>query len=338
MGKIWLRQITLFIPTLLGVSLVAFILIRMVPGDPVLLMLGERGASAEQYAAMQQKLGLHRPLYQQYLLFMGAALSGNLGTSTLTQRPVVEEFFDRFPATLELGLCAMALAITLGIPAGVLAATKRGSPFDYVVMGFSLVCYSMPLFWWALILIFVFSVHWGLTPVSGRIDVLFDLEPITGFLLLDCLIQKNFAAFVSALRHLILPTLALGTIPLAVIARMARSSMLEVIDQDYMRTARAKGLGAWRVLWIHGLRNALVPVITVIGLQFGSIITGAILTETIFSWPGIGKWMVLSVSQRDYPVIQGGVLLIAIMVIGVNMLVDVAYALIDPKLGSGGHS
>ena len=338
MGKIWLRQITLFIPTLLGVSLVAFILIRMVPGDPVLLMLGERGANAEQYAAMQQKLGLHRPLYQQYLLFMGAALTGNLGKSTLTQRPVVEEFFDRFPATLELGLCAMALAIALGIPAGVLAATKRGSPFDYVVMGFSLVCYSMPLFWWALILIFVFSVHWGLTPVSGRIDVLFDLEPMTGFLLLDCLIQKNFAAFVSALRHLILPTLALGTIPLAVIARMTRSSMLEVIHQDYMRTARAKGLGAWRVLWVHGLRNALVPVITVIGLQFGSIITGAILTETIFSWPGIGKWMVLSVSQRDYPVIQGGVLLIATMVIGVNMLVDVTYALIDPKLGSGGHS
>ena len=332
MGNLLLRQLSSFALTLLGVSLLAFALVRMVPGDPVLLMLGERGGSPEQYAAMEKKLGLDRPLYQQYFLFMGKALTGDLGTSTLTQRPVAQEFFSRFPATLELGLASMIFAILIGIPAGMLAAMKHNTPFDYSVMGLSLVGYSMPVFWWALILIIFFSVELGLTPVAGRIHVLFDLEPITGLLLLDSLLQGNIAAFLSALRHLLLPATVIGTIPLAVIARMTRSSMLEVISKDYIRTARAKGLNEQRVIIFHGLRNALIPVITVIGLQFGSIMTGAILTETIFSWPGIGKWMVLSVAQRDYPVIQGGVLIIASFIITINILVDLIYVFINPQM------
>ena len=327
-----LKQLSSFIPTLLGVSLVSFLLIRMIPGDPVRLMLGERGGTPKQYREMQQKLGLDRPLYQQYFLFIGRAIMGDLGKSTLTQRPVREEFFDRFPATLELGLSAILMAIVLGIPAGIIAAIKHNSFFDYSIMGLSLVGYSMPIFWWGLILIIFFSVQWGITPVAGRIHVLFDLEPLTGFLLIDTLLHGNIAAFFSALRHLLLPSLVIGTIPLAVVARMTRSSMLEVIPKDYMRTARAKGLREREILIFHGLRNALIPVITVIGLQFGSIITGAILTETIFSWPGIGKWMVLSVTQRDYPVIQGGVLIIASMIVLMNTLIDFIYSLANPKM------
>ena len=332
MRRFILKQLSFFIPTLLGVSLVSFVLIRIIPGDPVRLMLGERGGTPKQYREMQQKLGLDRPLYQQYFLFIGRALTGDLGKSTLTQRPVGEEFFDRFPATLELGFVAILISIVLGIPAGIIAAIKHNSFFDYSIIGLSLVGYSMPIFWWGLILIIFFSVQLGITPVSGRIHVLFDLEPITGFLLIDTLLHGNIAAFLSAFRHILLPSIVISTIPLAVVTRMTRSSMLEVIPKDYMRAARAKGLNERDILIFHGLRNALIPVITVIGLQFGSIITGAILTETIFSWPGIGKWMVLSVAQRDYPVIQGGILIIASMIVLMNTLIDFIYSLANPKI------
>ncbi|MCY4643553.1 MAG: ABC transporter permease subunit [Bacteriovoracales bacterium] len=332
MGGFFLRQLSTAIPTLMGVSLLAFALVRLVPGDPVLLMLGERGGSEEQYAQMEKKLGLHLPLYRQYLGFIGNAATGDLGKSTLTQRPVTEEFFSRFPATLELGLCAILFAVFIGIPAGVVAAMKHHSAFDYTIMGLSLVGHSMPIFWWALILIIAFSVNLGLTPVSGRIHILYDIPSVSGLFLVDTLLQGNIEAFFSALRHLLLPTVVIGTIPLAVVARMTRSSMLEVLHKDYVRTARAKGLEERNVLIFHALRNALIPLITVIGLQFGSIITGAILTETIFSWPGIGKWMVHSVEQRDYPVIQGGVLIIASMVIFINMAVDAIYALVNPQM------
>ncbi len=326
------------IPTLVGISLLAFILIRLVPGDPVMLLLGERGADPKIYREMQQNLGLDKPMTEQYWVFLKKAVKGDLGKSIISKRSVVEEFFDRFPATLELGMTALFLAIFLGIPLGIIAAVKHNSFFDYFLMGGSLLGYSMPIFWWGLILIIVFSVNLGWTPVSGRIDVLYDIEPITGFFTIDTLIdqelvkEEGLAPFWSALKHLILPAVAMGTIPLAVMARMTRSAMLEVLGEDYIRTARAKGLPYFKVIALHALRNALIPIITIAGLMFGSLITGAILTETIFSWPGIGKWLVASINARDYPVIQGGVLFIAIMVVSLNVFVDSLYALVNPKM------
>lgn len=303
-----------------------------------MLLLGERGADPKVYKEMRSELGLDKPLHTQYFIFLGNALKGDLGKSIISKRKVTEEFFSRFPATLELGLAALLFASLVGIPLGIFAALKRNSFFDYVLMGGSLVGYSMPIFWWGLILIIVFSVGLGLTPVSGRIDVLYEVNTITGFYLLDTLFdtelinEEGIAPFTSALNHLILPAIAMGTIPLAVLARMTRSSMLEVLGEDYIRTAKAKGLPYKKIVLIHGLRNALIPIVTVLGLMFGSIITGAILTETIFSWPGIGKWLVASINARDYPVIQGGVLFIATMVVLINLSVDFIYSIINPKM------
>ena len=323
--------------TLVGVTLFSFFLIRMAPGDPVLLLLGERGADPALYQEMKKNLGLDKPPLVQYGLFMKNAIQGDLGKSIVSKRKVTEEFWSRFPATLELGLCVMIVAICLGIPLGVYAAYRRNSIWDYTLMGGSLTGYSMPLFWWALILILIFSVQLGWTPVSGRMSVMFDIEPITGFFLIDSLLPETleaegFDVFFSVLHHLILPTLAMATIPLAIIARMTRSSMLEVLGQDYIRTAMAKGATTFQLIFKHALRNALIPIMTVAGLLFGSIITGAVLTETIFSWPGIGKWLVASVNARDYPVIQGGVLFIATFIVVINTIVDLLYFWANPKL------
>ena len=337
MLNFFLRRLGVLVPTFMGVSIIAFGLIRLVPGDPVLLMIGERGASPAVYQQIRTELGLNLPIYKQYLIFVGHALHGNLGTSIVSKQPVIQEFLARFPATVELGLLAMFWSVLLGLPLGVLAALKRNSWLDYVVMGGSLVGYSMPIFWWGLILILVFSVNLGWTPVSGRISVEYDIPSITGFLLADVWFlsvswAERAAAFWDALKHMILPAIALGTIPLATVARMTRSSMLEVVGEDYIRTARAKGLGSKRIIVVHALRNALVPVITVIGLILGTLVTGAILTETIFSWPGIGRWLVKSVTSRDYPVIQGGILIIAAIIVLINMLVDIAYAWANPRM------
>ncbi|RYZ65283.1 MAG: ABC transporter permease subunit, partial [Proteobacteria bacterium] len=322
MFRYLLKRLVEVIPTLIGITVISFALIRMIPGDPVLLMIGERGASPEVLAEMRAAYGLDKSLPVQYGVFVGNALKGDLGTSITSSRPVMEEFTERFTATLELGVVALILAILIGLPLGVLAAVKRNSLFDYSLMTTSLIGYSMPIFWWGLILILIFSVQLGWTPVAGRMDVMFDVPHWTGFYLIDVWKSSEaWPAFKSALSHLILPAIALGTIPLATIARMTRSSMLEVLGEDYMRTARAKGLSRVRVIFLHGLRNALVPVITVIGLMAGTIVTGAVLTETIFSWPGIGLWLVDSVRQRDYPVIQSGILLIATIIIVVNLLV-----------------
>lgn len=325
------------IPTLVGISLLSFIVIRLVPGDPVMLMLGERGADPQVYQEMKTNLGLDKPIIEQYLVYMKNAVQGDFGRSIVSKRTVTGEFFDRFPATLELGICAMFFAILLGIPAGVYAAVKRNSFADYALMGTSLVGYSMPIFWWGLILIIIFSVNLGITPVSGRLDVMFDVKTITGFMLIDSLNpevlnEEGLMPFISALKHLILPTIAMGTIPLAVVARMTRSSVLEVLRAPYIQTAKAKGQNFTKIIWMHAFRNALIPIVTVIGLLFGSIITGAILTETIFSWPGIGKWLVASIHARDYPVIQGGILFIATMVILINFLVDIIYTIVNPRL------
>lgn len=327
-----LRRVGLVVPTFLGITLLVFSLIHMIPGNAVEALSGERGMDPARYARLIHEFGLDQPLYVQYIDYLARILKGDLGVSIITHESVLTEFAALFPATLELSFCAMLLALSIGLPAGIIAALKRNTFLDYSVMGVSLTGYSMPIFWWALLLILLFSVTLGWTPVSGRIDILFDLPPGTGFMLIDSLLSDESGAFKSALSHLILPTIALGTIPLAVIARMTRSAMLEVLREDYVRTARAKGLSRLRVIGIHALRNALIPVVTVIGLQVGTLLAGAILTETIFSWPGIGKWLVEAIHRRDYPVVQGGILLSASIIILVNLSVDVLYGVINPRI------
>ena len=327
-----LGRLAVLIPTFIGVSIIAFAFIRILPGDPVMLMSGERVMSQERYNEISHMLGYDRPLIVQYLDYIGGILTGDFGNSIVTRRPVLDDFMALFPATLELSLCAMFLAVLIGVPAGVFAAIKRGSFFDQAIMGTALVGYSMPIFWWGLLLIIVFSGVLGWTPVSGRISLLYYFPPVTGFMLIDSLLSGQDGAFTSAVSHLILPSIVLATIPLAVIARQTRSAMLEVLGEDYVRTARAKGLSPFRVIGIHSLRNALIPVITTIGLQVGVMLAGAILTETIFSWPGIGKWMVDSVFRRDYPVIQSGLLIIAGIIMLVNLAVDLLYGLINPRI------
>ncbi len=332
MIKFILKKIGVLVPTFFGVTLVAFIFIRMLPGDPVMLMAGERGMSDARHAELMQQFGYDRPIMVQYGSYVVDLMHGDLGNSIITKRPVLEEFLVLFPATIELSVCALLLAVLIGLPAGIIAAVKRGSFFDHTIMTAALTGYSMPIFWWGLLLIIFFSGTLGWTPVSGRISLLFYFEPVTGFMLIDSFLSGQEGAFQSAVSHLILPSIVLSTIPLAVIARQTRSAMLEVLGEDYVRTARAKGLGPIRVVGLHALRNALIPVITVIGLQVGVLFAGAILTETIFSWPGIGKWMVDSIFRRDYPSVQGGLLMIAAVVMLVNLVVDLMYGFINPQI------
>jgi dipeptide transport system permease protein len=327
-----LRRLALIVPTFIGVTLLAFALIHLIPGDPVENISGERGMDPARRARLLHEFGLDRPLPAQYGRYVVQLLHGDLGTSLTTHDSVAHEFATLFPATVELAFFALLLAVVVGLPAGVLAAVKRNTAADYVIMGVSLTGYSMPIFWWALLLILFFSVQLGWTPVSGRIAVEYDIPAVTGFMLVDTLRAGDAGAFRSALSHLILPAIALGTIPLAVIARMTRSAMLEVLREDYVRAARAKGLPRWRVIVVHALRNALIPVVTVVGLQVGLLLSGAILTETIFSWPGIGNWLIHGVQSRDYPVVQGGILLIAAIVIAVNLLVDMLYGIVNPRI------
>jgi len=327
-----LTRLSLLVPTFIGMTLLAFFLIRLVPGDPIETLAGERGIDPARHAELLKAYGFDKPLIAQYGIYIARVLHGDLGKSVITQEPVMSEFLSLFPATVELALCAIVFALVLGIPAGILAAVRRNSIFDHGVMAVSLTGYSMPIFWWGLLLILFFSVQLGWTPVSGRIAVQYFIEPSSGFLLIDSLRAGDVEAFWSALHHLILPTIVLGTVPLAVIARMTRSAMLEVLGEDYIRTARAKGLSRFRVVALHALRNALIPVVTVIGLQVGVLFTGAILTETIFSWPGVGKWLIEAIGRRDYPVLQGGMLLLGVIVMIVNLLVDVAYGVINPRI------
>jgi len=327
-----LTRLGLLLPTFFGVTLIAFLFIHLLPGDPIEILAGERGVSPERHARLMQELGFDRPLWEQYVSYLGNILQGDLGRSIVTKQPIIKEFLTLFPATVELSLCAIILAVLIGLPVGILAAIRRGTVFDHSVMAVTLTGYSMPIFWWGLLLIILFSGILGWTPVSGRLSLLYYVEPVTGFMLIDTLLSDQEGAFLSAVRHLILPTIVLGTIPLAVIARQTRSAMLEVLGEDYVRTARAKGLPPWRVVGLHALRNALIPVVTTIGLQVGVLLAGAILTETIFSWPGVGKWLVDSIFRRDYPAVQGGLLLIASLVMVVNLVVDLLYGLINPRI------
>ncbi|BDH44158.1 dipeptide ABC transporter permease DppB [Salmonella enterica subsp. enterica serovar Choleraesuis] len=330
-----LRRLGLVIPTFIGITLLTFAFVHMIPGDPVMIMAGERGISPERHAQLMAALGLDKPLWQQYLNYIYGVLHGDLGISLKSRIPVWEEFVPRFKATLELGVGGMLFAVIVGIPVGVLAAVKRGSVFDHTAVGISLTGYSMPIFWWGMMLIMLVSVQLNLTPVSGRIsDTVFldDTLPLTGFMLIDTFFWGEPGDFKDAVMHILLPAIVLGTIPLAVIVRMTRSSMLEVLGEDYIRTARAKGLSRMRVILIHALRNAMLPVVTVIGLQVGTLLAGAILTETIFSWPGLGRWLIEGLQRRDYPVVQGGVLLVATLIILVNLLVDLLYGVVNPRI------
>ena len=331
-----LRRLALTIPTFFALMFVTFVAIRLVPGDPVEVRVGERGISPERLAQFRHELGLDQPVWKQFLDYCGQLLQGNFGTSLSTNQSVLTEFAALFPATLELSFFAMLLAVLIGLPAGTLAAARRGTWFDQGLMGLSVTGYSMPIFWWGLLLIMLVGERWGLTPVSGRIDLIqYYFEPVTGFMTIDAWLSGQPGAVADALHHLVLPAFVLGTVPLAVVARMTRSAMLEVLSEDYVRTARAKGLPAWRVVGLHALRNAMIPVVTVIGLQVGALMAGAVLTETIFSWPGVGKWLIESISRRDYPALQGGVMLISAIVIGVNLLVDLAYGLVNPRIRHG---
>jgi len=326
------RRLALIVPTFVGVTLLGFLLIHAIPGDPVEVRVGERGISPERLAYFRHELGLDQPLWKQFVDYEGQLLRGNLGRSVVTQESVWTEFKTFFPATIELASCALAFAILLGLPLGVMAAVRRGSALDYGLIGISVTGASMPIFWWGLMAVLVFSVALGWTPVSGRIDDLFYVEPWSGFLLIDSWFSDEPGAFRSTVRHLILPAIVLGTVPLATIARMTRSAMLEVLGEDYVRTARAKGLAPSRVVVVHALRNALIPVVTVLGLQVGALLGGAILTETVFAWPGVGHWLVESVQRRDYNVLQGGTLMIAVLVMLVNLGVDVLYGVLNPRL------
>jgi dipeptide transport system permease protein len=327
-----LRRVVQIVPTFIGVTFLSFLLIHLVPGDPIEVRFGEHGIAPQRLAELRHEAGLDRPLWQQFARYELQIAHGDLGDSVVTHKPVWDEFKTLFPATLELSLAAILFAVALGLPMGVIAAVKRGSAFDYGLMGISVTGASMPIFWWGLMVVLIFSVALGWTPVSGRIGDAYYVEPWTGFMLIDAWWSDDAGAVRSAWSHLVLPMVVLGTIPLATIARMTRSSMLEVLGEDYIRTARAKGLSGPRVVVVHALRNALIPVVTVFGLQVGTLLGGAILTETIFSWPGVGHWLVESIQRRDYPVLQGGTLLVASLVMLVNLGVDLTYGFLNPRI------
>ena len=332
MGRFVLRRVILLVPILLGLTLLIFVFIHLLPGDPAIAILGERATPAN-VERVRAALGLDRPLYEQYLQYMGGLLQGDLGRSFITNRDVVDDFLQRFPATIELSLAAMLFAVTLGIPLGLYTAKRRGSWIDQGGAVASLIGISIPIFFLGLMLKFVFSIHFPILPSSGRIDLVEHFVPrVTNFMLVDSLIAGQPGAFVDALRHLILPGIALGTIPLAVIMRVTRASVIDVVNEDYVRTARAKGLSEGTVDGRHVLRNALLPVVTVIGLQTGLLFGGAILTETIFAWGGVGRWIYDAVTTRDYAVIQSGILMLALIFVLVNLAVDVSYGLLNPRI------
>ena len=325
------RRLLGIIPVLFGISLLVFLFLHLIPGDPAVVMLGER-AEPERIAALRSKLGLERPLWEQYLFFVGNLLQGDLGTSIFNQLTIKEQLARRWPATFELATAATLFAVIIGVPFGILAAVRKNTIVDNLATSFSLLGVSLPVFWLGLLLVYLFAVNLQWLPAGGRLSIDVDalFQPITGFYVLDALAQPQ--TFWDVAKHLILPAITLGTIPLAILTRITRSAMLEVLSQDYVRTARAKGLTERRVIWHHAFKNALLPVVTIIGLQFGTLLGGAILTETIFSWPGIGSWIYEGILNRDYPVVQGGVIFVALVFVIVNLVVDLSYALLDPRI------
>jgi peptide/nickel transport system permease protein len=326
-----IRRIFILIPTLLGVSIIVFLMLRLTPGDPAELLLGER-ATEKALHEIREHLGLNEPIHVQYGMFLKRLMKGDLGETIWTRQKVWIEVKQRFPATLELSIVALFLSCFFGLLFGIISATKQYSVFDYMSMLGALIGVSMPIFWLGLVFMLIFSVHLGWLPISGRLSIDVTIETITNFYILDAVLTRNWPALKDALWHIIMPAFTLSTIPMAIVARMTRSAMLEVLRQDYIKTAKAKGLSSFKVTFKHALRNALIPVVTTIGLQFGVLLGGAILTETIFAWPGVGKWMYDAVMQRDYMVIQGGTLVIAGLFVVINLCVDVLYAVINPRI------
>ena len=352
MTRYIIRRLFLIIPVIIGISIVTFGMLRLIPGDPAQVMLGEH-ATEEAMEALREQMGLNEPLVMQYVHYMGDLLRGDLGRSIQTNRPVLEEIATRFPATFELALGAMAFATFFGVLFGIIAAYRHNSLADMGIMLVALIGVSMPIFWLGLIFMYVFGFKLQWLPPSGRLTVGIELltmpqawgmgesgegawraflDFMSGFYVLDALLTANWTALWDVVKHLIMPSVALGSIPMAIIARMTRSSLLEVLSEDYIRTARAKGLKERAVLAAHAMRNALLPIITVVGLQMGFLLGGAILTETIFSWPGLGRLVVNRILSRDYPAVQGSVIVIAMVFVLVNLVVDISYAYLDPRI------
>ncbi len=326
-----IRRLMIMIPTLLGVTVIVFLMLHATPGDPAELLLGER-ATEKALHEVREHLGLNEPLHVQYGLFLKRLMKGDLGETIWTRQKVWTEVKQRFPATIELALVALFISCFAGMILGIISATKQYSVFDYVSMLGALAGVSMPIFWLGLVFMLIFSLNLGWLPLSGRLSIDVDLDIVTNFYILDAVITRNWPAFKDAVWHIIMPAVTLSTIPTAIVARMTRSAMLDVLRQDYIKTAKAKGLSQLKVIFKHALRNAMIPVVTTIGLQFGVLLGGAILTETIFAWPGVGKWMYDAVMQRDYMVIQGGTLFIAALFVIINLCVDVLYAVINPRI------
>lgn len=325
------RRVLEAIPVILGVSILVFSLLHLIPGDPAVAILGER-ATEENVQAMRERLGLNKPLYEQYLIWAGNMLQGDLGHTVRGNIPVADEIRSRFPATIELSLSALTFAVLVGVPMGILSGIRRNSLIDTFSMITALFGVSIPIFVLGLLLIYIVGVELHWLPFVGRLSSGFQLESVTGLHTVDAILARDWDAFRDAVEHLILPAVTLATIPMAVIARITRSSMLEVLNQDYIRTAQAKGLRQFVVVLRHAFRNALLPIVTIIGLQLGTLLSGAVLTETIFSWPGVGKWLFDSIIARDYPIVQSMTLIIAMIYIMVNILVDILYAAIDPRI------
>jgi peptide/nickel transport system permease protein len=326
------KRLLVALPTLLALTLAVFLMVKAVPGDPAMIMLGER-ASAEDVAKLRHELGLDQPVFVQYGRYVGRLLlEGDFGESIATSEPVADILLQKFPATIELAIAAMVFATLIGIPIGLVAAIKPGSAVDFTSMSLATAGVSMPIFWLALVLTWVFGLELGLFPLSGRIGVDYYYEPVSGFLFLDAALAGDWAMWRDAAWHIVLPAIALGTIPMAFLARITRASMLEVLQQDYIRTAKAKGVRMWLVYFKHALKNAFIPILTVLGLQFGLLLGGAIITETIFAWPGIGKWLLESVNARDYAALEGGILVTASAFVLVNLVVDLLYRSFDPRM------
>jgi len=331
MGQYIARRLLALIPVLLGVSLVVFLLIRMIPGDPVIIMLGER-ARAEDVERVREEMGFNRPIYVQYIEWMGRILQGDLGTSIINRTAVMDELKYRLSATVEMIIVGMLIGLIIGISIGIISALRRNTWIDLVTTAGALLGVSMPIYWLALILVYALAVNRQILPPSARLDADLQVTRHTGFMLIDTLLMGDIRLFGNAIWHLILPSFVLSTVVMPILARLTRSSMLEVMRQDYVRTAEAKGLTRRVVIIRHALKNALLPIVTVVGLQLGGLLGGALLTETIFSWPGMGLWTYRAILSRDYPIVQGAVLVSATIYVVVNLLVDISYAYLDPRI------
>lgn len=330
-GTYIVKRLLVLIPVLLGMTIIVFSIIHAIPGDPAETILGEK-ATEQSKQALRDQLGLDKPWLEQYFAYLSELVRGDLGESIRTKIPIAQEIVPYLMATLELALASMIFAVVIGLNAGIISAWRHNSWFDYICMVIALVGVSMPIFWLGLMEQWLFANELKWLPSSGRMNVRDPIESVTGLYVVDAMISGRFDQVWTAVKHLILPSIALGTIPMAVIARMTRSSMLEVMSSDYIRTARAKGMRQFFVVYKHALKNAFIPVLTVIGLQMGMLLGGAVLTETIFAWPGVGRYIYDAISFRDYPVIQSGILIIAFIYILINLIVDLLYAAVDPRI------